>query len=120
MQVTLNIQDDLLASLISRAQEAGGSVEGAIDELLREALEQPLPESTLVDSLLSEAIEGIEPLVAGSEFSLDDVLDADAWNSMTGGERKSLGRRFRKQVEMSGVAKWLRRNSANKAIYLKK
>lgn len=120
MNVTFNIQDDLLASIISRAQEAGVSAENTIDDLLREALEQPLPESTLVESLLAEAIERTQSVGAGSEFSLDNLLDFDAWSSMSGGERKSLGRRFRKQVEGEGIAVWLRRNSGNKAIYLKK
>lgn len=119
MLVTIQIQDDLLSTLLTHAQEAGSSVESFIEETLREALSQPAAENTVVEGLLLAAIEGVAQIKSNAEFSLDDVIDAGDWDLMTGGERKSLGRRFRKEAEGSGIAKWLRRNSGNKAIYQK-
>ncbi|VVP47465.1 hypothetical protein PS850_05227 [Pseudomonas fluorescens] len=119
MLVTIQIQDDLLSTLLTQAQEVGSSVESFIEETLREALDQPVAENTLVEGLLILAIQGVAKIKAKAEFSLDDVLGEGDWNLMTGGERKSLGRRFRKEAEGSGIAKWLRRNSGNKAIYQK-
>lgn len=119
MQVTIQIQDDLLAVLLARAHEASATVESFLDETLREALDQPVAESTIVDGLLLSAIEGVQKVEAGAEFSIDDVLEEEQWNSMTNGERKSLGRRFRKEAEGAGIAEWLRRSTGNKAIYKK-
>lgn len=119
MQVTIQIQDDLLITLLTQAKESGSSVEGFIEDTLREALDQPVVESTLVETFLELAIQGVMAMKTQAEFSLDEVLGDGDWNKMTGGERKSLGRRFRKEAERLGIARWLRRNSANKAIYLK-
>ncbi|SER53239.1 MULTISPECIES: DUF1413 domain-containing protein [Pseudomonas] len=118
MLVTLNIPDDLVAALIAQSKEAGTTpVEAFIEELLRDALEQPAAESTLVETTLHEAIQGLDKIPSGEEFFLEDVLDSQAWSAMSNGERKSLGRRFRKAVESKGLAEWQRRNYANKAVY---
>jgi hypothetical protein len=91
--------DDLLNTLLTHAQEAGSSVEGFIEETIRDALEQSVAEDTLVEGLLNLAIMGVENIEAKAEFSLDDVGAEGDWSQMTGGERKSLGRRFRKWLK---------------------
>lgn len=120
MQVTFDIQDDLLAALLAKAQEANLQANGCLEEILREALNQPVAVSTAVEVALQAAMSGATALCTGSEFSLDEVLPDGQWAAMSAGERKSLGRRFRKEAESQRIAEWLRRNSANKAIYLKK
>ncbi|KKN97477.1 hypothetical protein LCGC14_0155960 [marine sediment metagenome] len=119
MQIQINMQDDLVAALTARAVETNTTTEALIDELLREALHQPIAESTLVDNVLVAAVEGISLIESGKQFSLDDVIDQESWDGMTGGERKSLGKRFRKLVESQGIANWVDRTSGNKAIYVK-
>lgn len=119
MLVNIQIKEDLLFALLTQARKNGSTVEVAIDDILREALDDPDLESKSLGAFLHVAIRGVEAIEKMAEFSLDDVLGNEDWNRLSGGDRKSLGRSFRKEVERLGIAVWLRRNSANKAIYLK-
>jgi hypothetical protein len=55
----------------------------------------------------------------GSEFKLIDLCTDEDWEALSGGERKSLGKGFRKAVEGMSlpIAKYVRRTSSNKAVY---
>lgn len=120
MLVNIQIKEDLLLALLTQARKNGSTVEAAIDDILREALDDPDLENQSLGAFLHEAIRGVETIEKDAEFSFDDVLGDANWNRLSGGERKSLGRSFRKEVERLGIAAWLRRNSANKAIYMKR
>lgn len=120
MLVSIQIKDDLLLALLTQAKKNGSTLEVAIDDILRDAIDDPDLESKSLGAFLHEAICGVEAIKEMAEFSLDDVLGYENWNRLGGGDRKSLGRSFRKEVERLGIAVWLRRNSANKAIYLKR
>lgn len=120
MLISIQIKDDLLRALLTHAEKNGSTAEVAIDDLLREALDDPDLESKSLGAFLHEAIRGVDAIEKMAEFSFDDVLCSEDWNRLSGGDRKSLGRSFRKEVERLGIAVWLRRNSANKAIYLKR
>lgn len=120
MLVNIQIKEDLLFALLTQARKNGSTVEVAIDDILREALDDPDLESKSLGTFLDVAIRGVEAIEKMAEFSLDDVLGNEDWNRLSSGDRKSLGRSFRKEVERLGIAVWLRRNSANKAIYLKR
>lgn len=120
MLVNIQIKEDLLLALLTQARKNGSTVEVVIDEILRDALDDPDLESKSLGAFLALAIDGVDAIENMAEFSLDDVLGYEEWNRLSGGDRKSLGRSFRKEVERLGIAVWLRRNSANKAIYLKR
>jgi plasmid stability protein len=120
MLISIQIKDDLLRALLIHAGQKGSTAEAAIDDILRDALDDPDLENKSLGAFLDEAIRGVDAIENMAEFSFDDVLGSENWNRLSGGDRKSLGRSFRKEVERLGIAVWLRRNSANKAIYLKR
>ncbi|KTB69972.1 MULTISPECIES: DUF1413 domain-containing protein [Pseudomonas] len=120
MLVNIQIKDDLLRALLNQAHKNDSTPEGLLDEILRQELDDPDLESKSLNAFLQEAIRGAGAIEKMTEFSFDDVLGREDWNRLSGGDRKSLGRSFRKEVERLGIAVWLRRNSANKAIYLKR
>ena len=73
------------------------------------------PASALLDLVVQRAV-GIP---VGVEFHLDDVCDKADWEALTPGERKILGKSFRKAVEshIPQIAEHVGRTSGNKAIY---
>ena len=116
MQVILDIKEDLLKVLLNISD---GDLETFIDEVLREHIDAPGIEDRGIDLFLNLAIEGVSKINKMTEFSIDDVLSSQEWRRLSPGQRKSLGRSFRKELTRLGIASWLRRDSANKAIYLK-
>ena len=116
MQVILDIKEDLLKVLLNISD---GDLETFIDEVLREHIDAPGIEDRGIDLFLNLAIEGVSKINKMTEFSIDDVLSNEEWRRLSPGQRKSLGRSFRKELTRLGIASWLRRDSANKAIYLK-
>jgi hypothetical protein len=117
MNVNIEIKNDLLATILARSAETNNSVENLLDELLREALEQPSAPSVDVAEVIQACLEKVRQLEVGEAFTLDDVIPPLAWDSMSTGDRKSFGKRFRKEAQNAGLAEWETRNSANKAIY---
>lgn len=117
MNINIEIKNDVLAALLSRSAETNNSVETVLDELLREALEQPTFVGVVVADVLEACLEKVRQLKVGEMFTLDDVISHQMWDSMSTGDRKSFGKRFRKEAESAGLAEWETRNSANKAIY---
>lgn len=117
MNINIEIKNDILAALLSRSAETNSSVETVLDELLREALEQPSFVGVVVADVLEACLKKVRQLKVGERFTLDDVISPQTWDSMSTGDRKSFGKRFRKEAESAGLAEWETRNSANKAIY---
>jgi hypothetical protein len=117
MIVTLDIKDEVLAALLERSSSTSSTVEELLNTLLASALDQPMTETVDHQQVIKLALTKVQRLPAGQEFTLDDVIDQDAWQIMSTGDRKSLGKAFRKQAEASGLAAWSYRNSSNKAIY---
>lgn len=121
MMITLEFRNDLLAALLERSKAANSNPDELINTLLASALGQPAPEVQSVDpeEVVKLALGKVRELPANQEFTLDDVIDQATWHKMSTGDRKSLGKGFRKQAEASGLAKWADRNSSNKAIYIR-
>lgn len=117
MNVSFEMKNDILAALLARSRENGSSIEDVIDELLREALEQPQVESVNVSKILAESLANVRNMHPDTEFTLEDVVSKESWEAMSGGDRKSFGKLFRKETESSELAEWKRRSSGNKAIY---
>jgi hypothetical protein len=117
MIVQIEIRDDVLAALLARSLENGSSVDELVDELLRDSLEQPIPEGVDLARVLEATLEFVRTLQPDYQFTLEDVIAEQDWDAMTSGDRKSFGKLFRKQSESLGLAEWVRRSSGNKAIY---
>ncbi|MBC3271917.1 DUF1413 domain-containing protein [Pseudomonas sp. SWRI81] len=117
MIVSLDIKNDVLTALLARSRDTGSSVEDVMDELLREALEQPQIESIDIAEILAESLASVRKMNPDTEFTLEDVVSKESWMAMSTGDRKSFGKLFRKETENSELAEWMRRSSGNKAIY---
>lgn len=117
MIVQIELKDDILAALLGRSLESGITVDELIDELLRESLEQPMPESVDLARILEASLDYVRALQPDFQFTLEDVIAQPDWDAMSSGDRKSFGKLFRKQAESLGLAEWVRRSSGNKAIY---
>lgn len=117
MIITIDLKDGVLAELLERSSSSNITPEEMLNNLLISALGQPETETVDHPEVIKKALTKVEKFSPQREFTLDDVMDAEAWQRMSTGERKSFGKAFRKQVEASGLAEWSHRNSSNKAIY---
>jgi hypothetical protein len=116
------------AQLLRALMESGAqriSLDSFISQALDAALENPNPVSqeppVNVDDLIASALDRVHAIERGKEFFLSDVCADAAWQTLTGGERKSLGKMFRKAVECNTppLAKYVRRASNNTAVYVR-
>ena len=119
----LDLDDALLARVLNESQEQEISLDKFISEALDAALKSPNPAPAKkvvnVDTLIASAVDRVRTKQVGSEFMLVDLCTDEDWEALSGGERKSLGKGFRKAVEgmEPPVAIYVRRTSSNKAVY---
>ena len=121
----LNVDDSLLSRALLNSQEQGISLEAWVHEALKAASLSQAPDAphktVNVDSLISRLLEKARAVNIEGEFTLNELCDDSDWNALTSGERKSVGKAFRKALEDTHshppLARFVRRNSANKAIY---
>jgi hypothetical protein len=110
-----------LVQALARADELKMSLDAFVAMCVRDATGLEEADKTVlfdVAALVGSATAAIKALPVKTEFTLEDVASED-WAHLTGGQRKSLGKAFRKAVETSDpqIAIWDRRTSANKAVY---
>jgi hypothetical protein len=74
-----------------------------------------------IEQILAQAVNSARNLSSGTDFLLANLFTASrdrwTWPSLSIGDRKQLGKLFRKAMEESGVAVWVRRRSDNHAVY---
>ena len=122
-KLIVEIDDVLLSKTLIDVQEQEVSLDTFIAEALNAALASPTPatprRSVDVDDLIASAVESVRAVKVGTEFMLVELCAEKDWDALTGGERKSLGKGFRKAVESMDVpiARHVRRTSSNKAVY---
>ena len=123
VKLFVEIEDALLSKALIDAQEQEVSLDTFISDAVNAALANPSPSLVRppvnVEHLISSAVERACAKASGSEFMLFDLCAQEDWEGLSGGERKSLGKGFRKAVELMEppVAVYLRRTSGNKAVY---
>lgn len=119
----VEIDDALLSRVLIDSQKQDISLDTFISEALNAALASPcsLParKAVNVDDLIASAVGRASTKEVGSEFMLIDLCTDEDWEALSGGERKSLGKGFRKAVEgiEPSIAMYVRRTSSNKAVY---
>jgi hypothetical protein len=121
-KLIIEIDDSLLSKALMESQEQEVSLDTFINEALTAALAEPIaqPRKTVsIDTILQNAVEQAKSLKVGTKFLLADICSFEDWESLSSGERKSLGKGFRKTVEGSEpqIAEHVGRTSGNKAIY---
>lgn len=119
----VEIDDALLLKVLLDSQERKVSLDTFINEALNAALGASTTLAThkpvKVEDIINSAIERARTKEPGSEFLLVDLCKEEEWEALSSGGRKSLGKGFRKAVESMTppVATYVRRTSANKAVY---
>ena len=121
MKILLDVEDSLLGKALSECETQNLTFDKLVADALRNALDEPAEtdERSTVADTVAKAIEAARAIPAGSTFHLDDICSPDDWSALNGGERKILGKAFRKAVETGSpaIARHVGRTSGNKAIY---
>ncbi|KVC62691.1 hypothetical protein WI72_09600 [Burkholderia ubonensis] len=123
VKLFVEIDDALLCRALTDSQEQEISLDTFISEALNAALASPNPvparKAMNVDDLIASTIDRVRKKEIGAEFMLVDLCTDEDWDALSGGERKSLGKGFRKAVEgvVPPIAVYVRRTSSNKAVY---
>jgi hypothetical protein len=117
LMITLN--EKVLAGSLNQAIEQDIDLNTYIENALNNTLLKPIePKKPLaLNSLINQAIQNSEKKTSGAEFHINDVCSDEMWEQLSSGERKRLGKLFRQEIESRKIAEFLRRTSANKAIY---
>lgn len=119
----VELDDALLARVLNESQEQEIDlkkfISEALDAFLTGGAPAPARRSVDVEALLASAVKLATARQKDSKFMLVDLFEDKDWDALSGGERKSLGKGFRKTVEgmIPPVAKYVGRTSSNKAVY---
>jgi hypothetical protein len=129
MQITLDFADEkLVRDGIAAADRDNLTFANYVQNLIRTNLTEDPDEDAPVtttpetlDQIVAQAVNSARNREPGTEFLLVDLFTASrdrwTWPSLSKGDRQQLGKAFRKAVEGSGVAVWVRRRSDNHAVY---
>jgi hypothetical protein len=121
-RLLIEIDDVLLAWVMCEAQAREVSLDVFINDAISTIQTKsnlPANKSVSANDILSRLIERTTEIAAGEKFTLIDICEVEDWESISGGERKGLGRNFRKAVEgvIPQIARLVDKTSSNKAIY---
>jgi hypothetical protein len=124
MQLIIDLPEAQLASALGAAFDRKMAFSDFVLDAIAKALpdddgeDGPITVSTdILDELVTLSVEKARLVPSGEEFLLFDVCPRNSWLALSSGDRKQLGKRFRKAVEGGGLAVWVRRRSDNHAIY---
>jgi hypothetical protein len=112
----LNLSQPLLMLILPAAQAMGLSLEEFLDHAARAFLAAANPSAT-VDELLQVALTEAEAIEPGNHFSLDELLAPPVWAALSTGDRKHLGKMFRKHIEEKYIGLYIARTTTGKALY---
>jgi hypothetical protein len=118
--LSISISDSVLAAALAGAMNQSTTLEAFIESAISSAVSSTAFKPRIPanpEAILLEAVNVAKSKLKGDRFLLKDLCDHHSWISMTAGERKVFGKRFRTAVEGSGTAKHVDKTSSNQAIY---
>lgn len=123
-KLIIEVEESLLSKVLIECQKQKVDLDNFIKDALAARLSnQELSNniSISVPDVLRKTCEKARAMPLGREFLLMDICDKSDWVSLSSGERKTLGKQFKKMVEgtIPPIAKYVRRTSSNKAVYMK-
>ena len=77
-------------------------------------------QTVTVEVVIERAIKHVAALNSGFEFFLSNVVNAEDWEALDAGQRKSLGKKFRQKMSELGLADWKERSGNNHALYVRR
>ena len=81
---------------------------------------KPHSQTVTVDVVIERAIKHVAAMKAGFEFFLSNVCNAEDWEALDAGQRKSLGKKFRQKMSELDLADWKGRSGNNHALYVRR
>lgn len=130
--ISIDLPDAILLKVMQSAMAENRTLE---DHVIATLVASLAPEKTLtqaksqnpsqsqtvtVDVVIERAIKHVTALNAGYEFFLANVCNAEDWEALDAGQRKSLGKKFRLKMAELGLADWKERSGNNHALYVRR
>ena len=120
--LSIALSDSILAAALTEATTRNIPLEVFIESAIRGAISSPTaqPSPTVkIETLLQSAVSAARSKPSGTKFVMQELCNHQDWESTTPGERKVLGKKFRKIVESQDdwIAKHIDRTASNQAIY---
>jgi hypothetical protein len=119
--IVLDLDDSILSKALIESQEQECSLAEYITDVIAAALELPAIKKPVINvsELIDAALEKAATKPIGAEFMLIDVCPDDVWAKLSGGDRKSFGKGFRRVAESQTppLIAFDRRTTGNKAVY---
>lgn len=122
MNIQLVLKDENVLIALNKAKSLGLSFDQFVNNAILEALSVGSPQKNIslgVDDLIKEILHSAEKLAIGEKFHSASFFSKEYWNSISVGDRKSIGKLLKVKIENCNFAEYVDRNSANKAIYVK-
>lgn len=122
-RILIDINEALLLEALRQSQDRKISLDAfvndSLDTLFKTPQDEPTYPSISVQDVIDSAVKRAQAKNVDEEFLLADLCSQEEWESLNPGGRKSLGKGFRKAVETMTppIAEYVRRTSANKAVY---
>jgi len=122
--LSISISDSVLSATLVEAVRRNTPLDAYIEGILKAALSstafQPRP-SINMEALLQRAVSVAQSKPSGTIFLVKELCNPLDWESTTAGERKVLGKRFRKIVEDpdNRIAQHDHKTSSNQAVYIR-
>lgn len=128
--ISIDLPDEILLKVMQSAMSEKRTLEAHVIATLVASLS---PGKTLaqtnstsqshtvtVDVVIERAIKHVTGLNPGFEFFLSNVCNAEDWETLDAGQRKSLGKKFRQKMSELGLADWKERSGNNHALYVRR
>lgn len=121
MRLIVDIPDHMIHGLLT-LPGSKLDIQQLIIDLIKERLDQPSKihyAAKSVSEILEQAVQTMRETDSGKRRTLQSLLPDQAWDCLTPGEKRQLGKDLRARVDMEGLAD-LDKSSSNLAIYTKR
>jgi hypothetical protein len=126
--ISIDLPDEILLKVMQSAMAEKRTLEDHVIATLvaslapKKIMAQSNTQSQIVtvEVVIERAIKHVAALNSGFEFFLSNVVNAEDWEALDAGQRKSLGKKFRQKMSELGLADWKERSGNNHALYVRR
>lgn len=124
--IEFKLDDDLLGDAYFEAKKAGQTLDEFVATAIAEKVKGARAQASSAassngksETVLETALDRARVRKKGDQFTVRELYSREEWEKLTSGDRKSLGKQFRREAEAgkSQIARHVGRNDANQAIY---
>lgn len=128
--ISIDLPDAILLKVMQSAMAENRTLEDHViatlvdsldpEKILIQAKSPSQTQTVTVDVVIERAIKHVTAMNAGFEFFLSNVCNAEDWEALDAGQRKSLGKKFRQKMSELDLADWKGRSGNNHALYVRR